>query len=839
MDVERRESKTSSVPVEGIEGNNQLGTVVSVVDDAASSICIDDYDADYRNAVSVLRQTNRTAGEAEEEMTDFDRYNQRVAREVVLRERTQRRRQVQNQRQKRQASRQYSNYFNDVVSATGSNFFTPSHNLDNFNGRRQNLNYNHQLNQINNPFTYDGRQRGANNGVPLERIDEGTPPVHEDNDVPVRGSDEMSFVTMDVDMLESADEDDDSQLLRSATASDNEDEDHKPKLKRKLYSRHVQVMSLGCAYGVGVLLTCGESLYISGPFGTVLGYSLAGLLVLSATSGFGEMAALVPSESGVPGLTARFVDGSLGFALGITYWVACSLALATEITAAALMLTYYPTLASPPHSVVVWIIFFLVIVLVINLCQVDIFGELQFYGCLITILLVILYIILMFTLNGGGLFGDAEESSIYKTSGGRIGFRYWDYSKSDFKNDVIFGLFRPGYTLGIIEGTTRTTYNSVNGSAGNFLQLWFAINIAAFSYVGTEVVYMTSGEVRNPRKSLPAATKKIFFRVLIFYVLAVFSVSLNIYSSDGRLVPLTSRYIAVHKGNSTSPNSRIDGTYQNSTGPSAYKYDPGGCVVGHVPWYIFTNNSNSSPWIIALQSVGQCALAAGVNGTFVFIALMAATSHLYAASRTLYGMGLEGMIFNKFSSCTRTGVPYFSVLTSFAIALLSLLTANEQSAIVFQWLSSLTASAGLLVWAGMCLSFIRFYKGLQLRPDITTNRGKDDLYPYKSPFQPYLAYIGCSANTILALVVGFPFLLSSEWDWKEVFANYTSHFILIIAYVAHKSITKCKLVPYNQMDLDSGRKEMERVGWAEDRVYKKGLRERFWDLFFKLKKKAK
>lgn len=822
----------------------QLGTVVPVSDDAASSICIDEYDADYRNAVNVLRRTNhRTAATNNGEtgstsgLSDFDLYNQRIAREVVLRERTQRKRQEQNQRQKRQASRQYTNYFNDMVSASssGANFYTPSHNLDNFNGRRQNLNYNHQLNQINNPFTYDSRHNknnNDNNEYPLTRIDEND---NDNNNDPIQptnhDSEEMSFVTMDVDMLESADDEDyeDNELLdgnnnnpHNATATSS-----KPKLSRKLYSRHVQVMSLGAAYGVGVLLTCAEALYMSGPFGTLLGYILAGFLVLSATSGFGEMTALVPSESGVPGLTSRFVDDSLGFALGIMYWLACSLGLASEITAAALMLTYYPELSEPSHGIVVWIFFFLALVLFVNLCQVNIFGELQFYGGIITILLVIMYMVIMFTLNAGGLFGDAEENKIYKTSGGRIGFRYWDYSKSDFDSDIVFGLFRPGYTLAIYENENSTTYKSISGSAGNFFQLWFATNIAAFSYVGTEVVYMTAGEVRTPRKSLPAATKKIFIRVVLLYILAVFSVSLNIYSSDGRLVGLMERYLSIHRkdndpASSTNTSIRTDGNHNSSTSPSAYKYDPGGCAVGHVPWYIFTSNSNASPWIIALQSVGQCSLAAGVNGTFVFIALMAAVSHLYAASRTLYSMAVEKMIWKQFSKCTDTGVPYCAVLASFVIALLSFLTANETSAVVFQWLVSLTTSAGLLVWAGMCLSYIRFYKGLKLRPDITISRAKDELYPYKSPFQPYLAYVGCAANFVLALLVGFPFLMSSEWDFKEAFANYSLHVVLIIAYVCHKWITKSKLVPYDQMDLDSGRKEMERVGWAEDRIYTTG-----------------
>jgi amino acid transporter len=94
---------------------------------------------------------------------------------------------------------------------------------------------------------------------------------------------------------------------------------------------------------------------------------------------------------------------------------------------------------------------------------------------------------------------------------GRIGVRYW-------KNP--YPLFRE--------------YNAP-GSLGRFLGFWSTMISAAFAYGNVQVVAIAGAETRNPRKSIPKALKRTFFRVIFFYVLSVFVISLLVPADDPRL----------------------------------------------------------------------------------------------------------------------------------------------------------------------------------------------------------------------------------------------------------------------------------------------------------------
>uniref|UniRef100_A0A060TFL7 ARAD1D24222p n=1 Tax=Blastobotrys adeninivorans TaxID=409370 RepID=A0A060TFL7_BLAAD len=781
--------------------------VVQIVDDAASSVCIDDYEVEYDNAMAVLRNGNSS----NQELTDFELYNQRVARQVLVRERVQRRKRINGLRQVRIGSKQYANYFSpdpdDTADTGGADTYTPSHVLDSFNGRRQNQSYNRQLNIINGPFTYQGSQT---RDVRSTIDEEGGQGVNA-----IQPSDEMSFVTMDVDMLDS----DNEALLEDDEDDDDVDtelphyyESKKPKLKRGLRARHVRVMAIGAGYGVGILLDTGLMLFICGPLGTLLGILAFGITMMCTTSCLGEMMSLVPTEMGLPDLMSRFVDKSFGFIIGLSYWACCTMALPAEITAASMMMTYFPELASPENNIIVWVTFFLAITCFSGVLHVRSFGQLQFVAGLILMILMIVYMILMIVLNVGSL----------GTQSSQLGFRYWTSSKSDYENGYIFGPFRPLFLLGFDaqdDGTLKSY--GIGGNTGRFVQFVYAYTQAVFPFVGSEAAFMTVGEVRNPRKSLPAVTRRIFVRIIVFYCLAVFLVSLNVYAGDGRLAGLAYQIV--------SNNIPEDGQ-------AVFPGGKGGCLSGHVAWNAYMGDSNSSPWIIAVQTVGECTLAAMMNGSFVAFALLAAISYLYAGSRTLYALSMSGAVPKMFSRCTDEGIPYVSVLFTSLFCLLSYLTVSQNATVVFAWLRALTTSAALIVYSGICLAFIRFFRALKLRQDITSSRRKDELYPYKSPFQPYTAYYGLATNFLLLIISGFNLFLRDQWGASQFISAYLYVFAAIIGYLVHRYITKSRLVPLRRMDLDTGRKELDRVGWEEDRVYSRSIMERLHHFLRRIKK---
>jgi amino acid transporter len=59
----------------------------------------------------------------------------------------------------------------------------------------------------------------------------------------------------------------------------------------------------------------------------------------------------------------RWLDPAFGFSLGYTYWFSFAIALPTEITAAAIVISYWDTQINPG----VWITAFLVVIVFVNL----------------------------------------------------------------------------------------------------------------------------------------------------------------------------------------------------------------------------------------------------------------------------------------------------------------------------------------------------------------------------------------------------------------------------------------------------------------------------------------
>ena len=58
---------------------------------------------------------------------------------------------------------------------------------------------------------------------------------------------------------------------------------------------------------------------------------------------------------------------------------------------------------------------------------------------------------------------------------------------------------------------------------------------AAFAFTGTELIGLAAAETANPRKSLPTAIKQVFWRITLFYVVALTLVGLLVASDNPNL----------------------------------------------------------------------------------------------------------------------------------------------------------------------------------------------------------------------------------------------------------------------------------------------------------------
>lgn len=79
------------------------------------------------------------------------------------------------------------------------------------------------------------------------------------------------------------------------------------------------------------------------------------------------------------------------------------------------------------------------------------------------------------------------------------------------------------------------------GNTGRFLGLWATLVNASFSFGGVELVAVAAGEAENPRKNIPKAVKRVFWRILFFYILGSLAIGVLVASNDPSLLHATGK----------------------------------------------------------------------------------------------------------------------------------------------------------------------------------------------------------------------------------------------------------------------------------------------------------
>ncbi|ODN72883.1 hypothetical protein L202_08306 [Cryptococcus amylolentus CBS 6039] len=486
-------------------------------------------------------------------------------------------------------------------------------------------------------------------------------------------------------------------------------------LQRRLKGRHVTFIGFGGGIGVGVYVASGAALATAGPAGLLLAYALMGTVSWALMQSVGEITTLLPSAGNFPHFATLFVDRSLGFGMGWNYFLGSGLSVASELSAAAVLIGYWSSLNSA-----IWITVCLVPMIAVNFAAVKWYGETEVVTASIKIITFVVLIILGIILDLGG--GPKHD---------RIGFRYW--------ND-------PG---------AFNTYPGVTGSLGRFLAFFNTFINAAYSYTGGEVVILAAAECTDPHKQIPRAVRRIVYRIVFFYVIGVIII--------GMLVPYT--------------DSRL------TSG---------------------TDNAASSPFVVAIENAGISVLPSIFNAAVLISAWSAGNTYIYAGSRSLVALSLSGHAPRFLSKASRNGIPYWSVACTSAFGFLAYLSAGSGGAPqAFDWLQDITALTYLLTWGALCFTYIRFYAALK-----SQGISRDSL-PWKSMFQPYLAWYGLLMCTIIVLFSGFPVFMKGNWNASDFVADYISIPLFFIPIAGWKIYKRTKMVKASEADLYTGRLEAD------------------------------
>ncbi|KAF9222651.1 hypothetical protein BS17DRAFT_755738 [Gyrodon lividus] len=251
-------------------------------------------------------------------------------------------------------------------------------------------------------------------------------------------------------------------------------------LHRGLSARQVQMIAIAGTIGTGLFLGTGRSLAQGGPASMLICYAIVGFIVYVTLLLLGEMATQYPVAGSFNAYATRFFSPSYGFALSWNYWFNDAISVASDLTAAQLVLQFWTPWHPWVFSLLAWV--FLVSV---NAIHVRAYGELEYWLSFLKVATVVIFIILGILVNVG-----VNREHTY------IGGQNWNIPGAPF----------------------------VGGFAG-FANVFVT---ASFAYGGTESLGITAGETKNPSRNMPRVVKFVFWRILLFYVLSILLIGLNV-----------------------------------------------------------------------------------------------------------------------------------------------------------------------------------------------------------------------------------------------------------------------------------------------------------------------
>lgn len=389
-----------------------------------------------------------------------------------------------------------------------------------------------------------------------------------------------------------------------------------------------------------------------------------------------------------------------------------------EIIAAAITISYWNSRID--HAVFVTI--FLVTITLINLCGVKGYGEAEFVFAIVKVTAVVGFILMGIVINIGGT-----------QTQGYIGGKYW----SD-----------PG-----------AFHNGFKGLCSVFVT-------AAFAFSGTELVGLAAAETANPRKSLPTAIKQVFWRISLFYIVALLLVGLLVPYTDPRLL---------------GAKSMAD--------------------------------ASASPFVIAIESAGISVLPSVMNTVILVAVMSVGNSAVFGSSRTLAALADQGQAPRILSYVDRRGRPLVAILLAVSVGLLAYLSDLSAQSDVLNWLLAVSGLSSIFTWGSICLAHIRFRRAWAAR-----GRSVADL-PFSAQTGAIGSWLGFGFNLAVLLaqfwVAAWPVYtpVTSEWDKTPVgrlenfLLQYMAVPIVLMFYFAYKLWFRTRVVRVRDMDIDTGRRD--------------------------------
>lgn len=368
-------------------------------------------------------------------------------------------------------------------------------------------------------------------------------------------------------------------------------------LKRELSARQMAMVAVGGSIGTGLLLGSGAAIQVAGP-AVVLSYVLSALIAWTVAVALGEMSSAHPAAGSFGVYAELYLNDWAGFVARYGYWVSVVIAIGSELVAAdTYMGPWFPH--APPAF---WMIIFALFLLAVNLFSVGNYGTFEYWFALIKVVTIFAFIVI-----GAALLLGGRVHAQYTRSGG------WAPH---------------GWTAALL-----------------------AVSFGLYSFLGIEMVAVSSGEARSPLE-IAKATRIAFGTLAFVYV--------------GAIVVL----------------------------------------VGVMPW----KNAGvaESPFVTVFHLARIPAAGFIMNVVVLSAALSGANASLYVTSRMLFSLARSGYAPRRMGRLNSQGVPMAALLASMAgivVAIFFRLRAPEKA---YLYIINVSLVGGMLAWLISLLAHINF-----------------------------------------------------------------------------------------------------------------------------------
>lgn len=374
-------------------------------------------------------------------------------------------------------------------------------------------------------------------------------------------------------------------------------------LARQLTAAQQAAMALGTAIGTGLFLATGLSVNVAGP-ATILSYVVVAGVSLLLGRALTEMAVAHPTAGAFGVYAAMYISPFAGYAVRVSYWLMQVIATGGQLVACSIYMHYW----FPGVPGAVWVLMFAVLLLYLNSRAVGRLGVIEYWLVMIKVVAVVLFVGLALLLITGAAGGPAIGVGHLTAHGGFMPF----------------------------------------GPAG----VWLACCFVIYSFIGVEVVGVTSGEAADPARTIPAAMRRMVLGLSAIYIVTV-----------TLLMALT-------------------------------------------PWNQL--GIGESPFVRVLAGLGIPGAAGLMNFVVLSAALSSSNANLYLIARTLFSLARAGFVPPRLGEVTGHGAPVNALLVSAVGLGAAVLVRALWPDSAYVWFFGVALFGALFVWLMIFLTHIAF-----------------------------------------------------------------------------------------------------------------------------------